>query len=61
LWRDTGVLASLRFRIADDFISNLVKVVELLVGEVQEFTPFVGVGSFVGRLVDAVWLLTYDG
>ena len=41
---DACILARLRFRIPNNFLPDLVEIVELLTGEVQEFTPFIRVG-----------------
>lgn len=54
---DSSVLSGLRFGVADNFVSNLVEVVELLVGKVQEFTPLVSIGGFVVSLVYTVLLI----
>jgi hypothetical protein len=42
--RDCSVLAGIGFDIANEFVSNLVEVGELLLGLVQEFTPCLGIG-----------------
>ena len=39
--RNSGVLASFCLSLFDNFISDFIKVIEFLVGNVQEFTPFV--------------------
>lgn len=44
---DACIFARLRFRIPDNFLPNLVEIVELLTGKVQEFTPLVRVGVCV--------------
>jgi hypothetical protein len=47
LRRDACVLARLGLGVAYDLGTDFVEIVELLVGKVQEFTPFLSVGGFV--------------
>jgi hypothetical protein len=50
--RDAGVLAGLGVRFPDDFIPYLGKVVKLLVWEMEELAPLVGVVGVIGLFID---------
>jgi hypothetical protein len=50
--RDASVLASLGVRFPDDFIPYLGKVVKLLVWEVEELAPLVGVVGVIALFID---------
>jgi hypothetical protein len=47
LRRDACVLARLGLCVAYDLGTDFVEIVELLVGKVQKFTPFLSIGGFV--------------
>jgi hypothetical protein len=50
--RDAGVAADLGLGLPADLIANLVEVVELLAGDVQELAPLLRVGLLVGAVGD---------
>ena len=47
MWGDACIAAGLGLSVADDLSTNFVKVVELLVGKMQKFTPLILVGPWV--------------
>lgn len=51
---DACILARLGFGVPDDLVADFVEVVELLSGEMEEFTPLIRVGCFVGGFLNSV-------
>ena len=47
MWGNACIAARLGLSVADDLGTNFVKVIELLVGKMQKFTPLVLVGPWV--------------
>lgn len=54
LRRNSCITASFGFSIPDDFVSNLVEIVELLARKMEKFAPFIGISSLVVAFVCAV-------